>query len=39
MDAMQLRAGRAYTLTTDLQSKGNERMEEEMQGKLSGIRG
>lgn len=40
IDAILPRVGQANTLRTDLQSKGNETMkeEEEMQGKLSGLR-
>lgn len=37
IDAMQMRVGQGNALRTDLKSKENERMKEEMQAKLSSI--
>ena len=37
-ESVQLRVGQAKTLRREIQSKGNERMEEEMQGKCQALR-
>lgn len=38
IESVQLSVGQAKTLRREIQSKGNERMEEEMQGKCQALR-
>lgn len=38
IESVQLRVGQAKTLRREIQSKGNERTEEEMQGRCQALR-